>query len=99
MKVVIAGPLIAPEHEHRGHPERPPRVEAAAAGVDDLALDGDRVDLPERRATFDELATVHDPEYLRALEEFCANGGGKADPDTYATSVSWDAARLAAGAG
>ena len=42
---------------------------------------------------------MHDLEYLHALEDFCANGGGKADPDTYATGASWDAARLAAGAG
>jgi acetoin utilization deacetylase AcuC-like enzyme len=99
MKVVVAGPLVAPEHEYRGHPERPSRVEAVAAGLDDLDLGSDRVHAPERVATFDELATVHDPTYLRNLEAFCAEGGGKADPDTYATAVSWDAAREAAGAG
>src|SRR5205823_3729422 len=99
MKVVIAGPLVAPEHEYPRHPERPSRVEAAAAGVDDLGLGSDRVDVSARRATFDELATVHDPRYLTALRDFCAAGGGKADPDTYATPVSWDAASEAAGTG
>src|SRR5579864_2190057 len=99
MKVVVAGPLVAPEHVYRGHPERPSRVEAIAAGLDDLDLGSDRVHARERVATFDELTTVHDPTYLRNLEAFCAEGGGKADPDTYATSVSWDAARAAAGAG
>jgi len=99
VKVVIAGPLVAPEHEYPRHPERPSRVEAAAAGVDDLALGSDRVDTGARRATFEELATVHDPRYLGALRDFAEAGGGKADPDTYVTRASWDAASEAAGAG
>jgi acetoin utilization deacetylase AcuC-like enzyme len=99
VKVVIAGPLVAPEHEYPGHPERPSRVEAVARGIDDLGLDSDRVDAEPREATFDELAAVHDPQYLRSLEAFCEAGGGKADPDTFATRVTWDAARAAAGAG
>jgi acetoin utilization deacetylase AcuC-like enzyme len=99
MKVVVAGPLVAPQHEQPGHPERPSRVQAAAAGVDDLALGADRVDADTRLASFDELAAVHDPAYVRALESFCASGGGKLDPDTYARPESWEAARAAAGAG
>jgi acetoin utilization deacetylase AcuC-like enzyme len=42
---------------------------------------------------------VHSPSYLAALEEFCAEGGGDVDADTYARTDSWFAARLAAGAG
>jgi acetoin utilization deacetylase AcuC-like enzyme len=61
MNVVIAGPIVSPDHMHPGHPERPPRVDAAAAGVDDLHLGSDRVDAAPRTATFDELAVVHDP--------------------------------------
>jgi acetoin utilization deacetylase AcuC-like enzyme len=99
VKVVIAGPIVSPDHEHPGHPERPPRVDAAAAGVDDLHLDTDRVDANPRVATFDELALVHDPAYLRALESFCEAGGGKLDPDTYARASSSYAARSVAGAG
>jgi len=99
VKVVVAGPLVAPEHEYRGHPERPSRVEAVAHGIDDLDLGTDRVDTEPRLATFDELATVHDPQYLRDLEAFSEAGGGKVDPDTYATRVTWNAARAAAGAG
>ena len=98
-KLIVAGPLAAPEHELPGHPERPSRVGAAAAGIDDAHLDTDRVDVPPRIATFDELAAVHDPVYLRELEAFCNAGGGKLDPDTYAGPTSWDAAREAAGAG
>jgi acetoin utilization deacetylase AcuC-like enzyme len=99
MNVVIAGPIVSPEHLHPGHPERPPRVEAAAAGIDDLHLGSDRVDAAPRVATFDELVVVHDPAYLRRLESFCETGGGKLDPDTYARASSWEAARAVAGAG
>ena len=99
MKAIVAGPLVAPEHEHRGHPERPSRVDAAAAGIDDLGLGTDRVDARARVATFEELSAVHDQGYLRELEAFCEAGGGKLDPDTYACPSSWDAARQAAGAG
>jgi acetoin utilization deacetylase AcuC-like enzyme len=98
-KVIVAGPLAAPEHALAGHPERPSRVGAAAAGIDDLMLDTDRVDVDTRLATFDELAAVHDAAYLRELEAFCDAGGGKLDPDTYAGPESWVAAREAAGAG
>jgi acetoin utilization deacetylase AcuC-like enzyme len=98
-KAVIAGPLAAPEHALAGHPERPSRVTAAAAGIDALALDTDRVDVETRLATFDELARVHDASYLRELEAFCAGGGGRLDPDTFAGVESWNAARQASGAG
>lgn len=98
-KLIVAGPFAAPDHSLAGHPERPSRVTAAIAGVDDLQLGSDRIDLETRRATFDELAAVHDDAYLRELEAFCKAGGGKLDPDTYASSVSWDAAREAAGGG
>jgi acetoin utilization deacetylase AcuC-like enzyme len=99
VKALIAGPLVAREHEHRGHPERPSRVDAAGAGIDDLGLGTDRVDAQPRVATFGELAAVHDPVYLSELEAFCEAGGGKLDPDTYACPTSWDDARRAAGAG
>jgi acetoin utilization deacetylase AcuC-like enzyme len=98
-KLIVAGPFAASEHALPGHPERPSRVDAAVAGVDDLSLGTDRVDIKSRLATFDELAIAHDTAYLRELEAFCAAGGGRLDPDTYAGPGSWDAARQAAGAG
>jgi acetoin utilization deacetylase AcuC-like enzyme len=98
-KLIVAGPFAAPEHALPGHPERPSRVDAASAGIDDLDLGTDRVDITSRLAKFDELAAVHDVAYLHELEAFCAAGGGRLDPDTYAGRHSWDAARRTAGAG
>ncbi len=45
------------------------------------------------------LATVHEPSYIEAIEQFCLAGGGALDPDTLAVSASWEAAKRAAGAG
>jgi acetoin utilization deacetylase AcuC-like enzyme len=91
-----------PELDHHdagaGHPERPERVRAALAGIDDAGLDDAVIALAPRRATMDELARVHDPSYLEALRVFCASGGGHLDPDTVAGPGSWDTALLAAGA-
>jgi acetoin utilization deacetylase AcuC-like enzyme len=52
-----------------------------------------------RAATRAELETLHPAGYLDALQRFCEQGGGNIDADTVATSASWDAAILAAGAG
>ena len=84
-------------HEAPGHPERPDRRIAAAAGVRDAA--GER--LMEAMcvpASDDEIAAVHDARLIALLEEADRRGGAWFDPDTYVVAGSWDAARLAAGA-
>ena len=90
-----------PELDHHeagpGHPERPERVRAALAGIDDAGLGDAVVALAPRRATLEELARVHEPSYLEALRDFCAAGGGRLDPDTAAGRGSWDTALVAAG--
>jgi acetoin utilization deacetylase AcuC-like enzyme len=82
-----------------GHPERPARLEAVLAGAADAGLGDGLVTVAPRPATRDELASVHDPAMLDALERFCASGGGAIDADTIAGPASWPAAVLAAGAG
>ena len=82
-----------------GHPERPERLRAVLDGARSLAL-GDLLPAIEpRAATFDELAAVHAPGYVRALERLCDEGGGWLDADTAAGPGSWTAATRAAGAG
>ena len=82
-----------------GHPERPDRLRSVRQGVELAGLDGALVALPPRTATPEDLARVHTPAYLDALERFVAAGGGHLDPDTVASPASWRAALLAAGAG
>jgi acetoin utilization deacetylase AcuC-like enzyme len=99
MVLVINGPYSDSEHEEPGHPERPERLTAAMAGVEDLHLGGDLIVVPSYAASRAELVRVHNGNYLDELGAFCYAGGGDIDQDTYATMDSWAIAKLAAGAG
>jgi len=84
-------------HHAPGHPERPERRLAVAAGVRDAA--GDALVEPAcREVTEAELARVHDPRYLELLGALDRQGTAWLDPDTYLVPGSMRAARLAAGA-
>jgi len=50
-----------------------------------------------RHATPEELALVHDPEYIAGIRAISLAGGGQLDPDTVASEGSWLAATAAAG--
>jgi acetoin utilization deacetylase AcuC-like enzyme len=87
-------------HAMLGHPERPERLEAVAAGVDDGAVAAGVTceHATVRSAADDEIERVHPGWYVAALEDLADQGGGWIDPDTYASDDSVAAARLAAGA-
>ena len=98
MLLVAGSPDLDRHDTGVGHPERPARLRAALAGIEDAGLTDAVVALEPRRATIEELARAHDPSYVDALRSFCAAGGGHLDPDTVAGPGSWDTALLAAGA-
>ncbi|MCU1357831.1 MAG: hypothetical protein JWM89_3249 [Acidimicrobiales bacterium] len=81
------------------HPERPARLGAVAEGVAAAGLAEALAPVAPTPATEAQLARVHPDPYRRALEGFCRSGGGYLDGDTHVGPGSWDAARLAAGAG
>jgi acetoin utilization deacetylase AcuC-like enzyme len=81
------------------HPERPARLEAVLAGVEQSGVGDAVVRFEPRRATAEEVERVHPGRYLTALEEFTVSGGGHLDADTIASQDSYEAALLAAGAG
>jgi acetoin utilization deacetylase AcuC-like enzyme len=97
--LIVGGPVGAFEHDGGGHPERPARLTAAMAGVQDLRLGDELVTVPASPAALERLTRVHAAGYLDELAGLCAAGGGELDPDTYVRPDSWDAARMAAGAG
>jgi acetoin utilization deacetylase AcuC-like enzyme len=99
MELIVNEPLDDSGHVEPGHPERPDRLVAVRAAIDDLKLGSDLVVAPDYVANHDDLARVHDGQYLQQLEMFCRNGGGDLDPDTYATFDSWSIATRAAGSG
>jgi acetoin utilization deacetylase AcuC-like enzyme len=80
-----------------GHPERPARLGALIAGVQDSQESVDvRQPAPASRAA---LELVHDAHYIDLIQRICAAGGGELDPDTRVVEASWPAALLAAGSG
>jgi acetoin utilization deacetylase AcuC-like enzyme len=88
-------------HDGGGHPERPARIDAVMSGLADLApeLGSELEFVAPVRADTEALLRVHSAEYLLRLEEFCRDGGGNIDLDTFARPDSWEAALLSAGAG
>ena len=105
MLFVGADPLFAEHDPGRGHPERPARLEAAHAGLDQAARDlgGAPTDvmtpLSPRDATAGEIARVHTTRHVERLRTLAEHGGGSIDPDTAMSGRSWSAAVRAAGAG
>ncbi|MBI4390001.1 MAG: histone deacetylase [Nitrospinae bacterium] len=87
------------QHHTEPHPENPGRVEAIHNKIQQdpiypkLILSGPREALPE------EIALNHDPAYVRAVREACAEGVRYLDADTVVSSASYKAALLSAGAG
>jgi len=79
-----------------GHPERLQRAEVMQVVASEFRKSGVEVREP-RAATQDELARVHDREYITLISE-TAGKATALDPDTYTSPDSYDVARLAAGA-
>ncbi|MDH3193017.1 MAG: histone deacetylase [Acidimicrobiia bacterium] len=81
----------------RQHPERPDRLRAVLAGLDNASVQLNH--LLAEPVDRGNLLRVHPAAYVDSIEAFCRAGGGYLDPDTYAGLASWEAARRAAGAG
>jgi acetoin utilization deacetylase AcuC-like enzyme len=79
-----------------GHPERPERAEVMDVVAGRWGERGGEVVAP-RAATHEQLARVHDPEYVRQISE-TAGQAVSLDPDTYTSPESHEIALLAAGA-
>ncbi len=86
--------VTSPNHEYDDHPERPGRLDELAARLKDFAAEK----LDAAPAARDEIARVHSPRMIEAVETVCARGGGIIDyAPTYTTPSSFDDALLAAG--
>lgn len=81
------------------HPERPERLTAVLNGAHRAGLADALLPVEPVPATRADLERVHPAAYLDRIEGISAGGGGRLDPDTYASPGSWNAAVLAAGAG
>lgn len=81
------------------HPERPSRLTAVARGLEIAGLGDVLVPFSPRPATTDEIELVHAPSLVSSLARLAELGGGDVDADTVVGPESFEAARLAAGAG
>ena len=98
--------LLFVSHQHclehltgAGHPERPARLGAIAEGLAraDMSDAVTLVDAP--LAPVEAIARVHTSDVVATVEQLAESGGGRIDADTVASGASFEAARLAAGAG
>src|SRR5262245_9686346 len=96
------GLVLDPRFEaHRtgpGHPERPQRLAAVRARLDEEGLAVRCVRIPPEAATDEVLTLVHDPDHVARVEEACRSGATLLDSmDTAISEESAGVARLAAG--
>ena len=97
MSVVLVHSDRFAEHQTPpGHPERPERAEVMDAVAEKWRQRGTDIVAP-RAATREQLARVHDLDYLRRIGE-TAGQATQLDADTYTSPESQDIALLAAGA-
>jgi len=83
------------EHEYPDHPERPGRLEGLASLF--ARLEG-LEQIEPQPATAEQVARVHQPQLIKAVEEVCRQGPGIVDhAPTYVTQTSYQDALLAAG--
>jgi acetoin utilization deacetylase AcuC-like enzyme len=94
--ILIHSDRLAEHQTPPGHPERPERAEVMDAVAGRWRERGVEVVAP-REATKEQLARVHDADYIRRISE--TTGRARAlDPDTYTSPESYEIALLAAGA-
>ncbi|HEY1778128.1 MAG TPA: histone deacetylase [Solirubrobacteraceae bacterium] len=83
-------------HDTGGHPERAARITAIERHLDERGWFGfERRESPAVAREL--LERCHSPDYVAAIERFCAAGGGQIDADTLASAGSWEAALHSAG--
>jgi acetoin utilization deacetylase AcuC-like enzyme len=79
------------------HPENSQRLEVIYRMIDDLGSKLNVVEIDARPATHEEIATIHDPGYIREIEATAGRSSTYLDPDTSTSADSWDAAIRAVG--
>jgi acetoin utilization deacetylase AcuC-like enzyme len=94
--LLISSTRFADHQTPPGHPERPERAEVMDVIADRWRQQGGAVAAPGT-ATLEQLARVHDREYLRRISE-TAGRVAALDPDTYTSPESYEIALIAAGA-
>lgn len=85
------------KHTYPGHPEGAKRLEAITTMLATADFKADLHPLSSRAATDEELGYAHPTTYITHIKDFCQQGGGHLNPDTYTTPDSYQAACFATG--
>lgn len=100
MKTALITHPDCENHALAGHPERPERLQAVMRYLSESGLESDLDYIAAEEITTAHLNRIHSTTYIEMVEK-AAPADGKTfrlDPDTYMSSGSLRAARLAAGA-
>ncbi len=87
------------KHETEPHPENPGRLQAILDRLENAEDRPTITELEPRKASPEEIALVHDSNYIAYVDEKCREGQSSLDMDTNISLNSYEAALLAAGAG
>ena len=85
------------EHDNAHHPENAERLRAVVRLLEESGLPARLCSLAARDAAVDELAFIHDRDYVDSVRQAAERGDVWMDPDTYVCHRSYDAALRAAG--
>ncbi len=85
------------DHDTGRHPENAERLRAVIGHLEQSGLSARLRSLTARDATTDELAFVHDHDYVELVRRTAGHGRIRLDVDTVVSSRSYDAALRAAG--
>src|SRR5262249_28224538 len=94
--LVVSSERFAEHQTPPGHPESPERADALDVVANEWRRRKGEIVAP-REATREQLARVHDADYIRRIDE-TAGVAMALDPDTYTSPETSEIARLAAGA-
>ena len=96
MKTAYITDPVFYRHNTGLHPESSRRLEAIERAI--APIRSDLITIKPLRATRVQIETIHDPQMVDRVIE-CAKTSGAIDPDTVCSYDSYDAARMAVGAG
>ncbi|MDO9046063.1 MAG: histone deacetylase [Methanobacteriaceae archaeon] len=85
------------KHQDKFHIENKARTDAIMNNLSKQSFFNKLNIIAPSRADLNHVLSVHTPEHVNFIDEFCKKGGGNIDFDTYATSQSYQTALLSAG--
>lgn len=97
MEVGIVYDPIYLKHDTGGHPENARRLETIISYLEQTGLKQQLKSIKPRPATIEELALVHEKEYISHVRQTAQSGGGWLDADTVMSADSYEVALYAAG--